>query len=696
MAMMARMRSLAPWFIITVGGLFVLFMVLSDSKLTDIIGQRSDAVGYINGEEISYQDFTQLVERARQNQVAQTGQEISEEQMDYFRDQVWEALVTQRLVDEKINELGITVSDEEISNLIMGENPPQFLKQNFIDSTGNFNREAYNTALFDPRNKEVLLQVEDQIRNQLIQQKLQDYFNASVIVTEDEIKEAFYDQAVKMNAEYLVFSIRDIADDMISFTEDDVKKYYEEHKEEYKVDEQRKIKYVLFQQKPSEEDTLAVSNNLKAIAAKIQNDTSSFKGYVEIYSDVPYSKDTVGISTLDPNSQDVLKNSAPGSIIGPVLTNRGYELYKLVDKVKSNDTFAKASHILIRFGDNKEEALAEATKAYERITKGEDFAAVAKEVSQDPSNAPIGGDLGWFGKNQMVKEFENAVFNGKIGVVQKPVETQFGYHVIKVTDKMSDKFVIEKISNKIDASATTIDKIYNDAGDFAYLADKNGFEEEAKTLNYEIKESIPFLETSGVVPGLGSNKALIKFAFENSVGSISDVFKVNAGYVVATVAEEMPAGYKTFDEVKAQVENIVKSEKKLAKSFELASQLKNNMGENTNLQEAASAFTYAKYNTATDFTRNSSVPGAGKDFALTDFAFEAELNKVAGPVKGQRASYLVKVTYRTKLAEGTYESQRGGFRDNLLAQKRTTYFSQWVQDLKKEADIEDLRYKYFR
>lgn len=696
MAMMARMRSLAPWFIITVGGLFVLFMVLSDSKLTDIIGQRSDAVGYINGEEISYQDFTQLVERARQNQVAQTGQEISEEQMDYFRDQVWEALVTQRLVDEKINELGITVSDEEISNLIMGENPPQFLKQNFIDSTGNFNREAYNTALFDPRNKEVLLQVEDQIRNQLIQQKLQDYFNASVIVTEDEIKEAFYDQAVKMNAEYLVFSIRDIADDMISFTEADVKKYYEEHKEEYKVDEQRKIKYVLFQQKPSEEDTLAVSNNLKAIAAKIKNDTSSFKGYVDIYSDVPYSKDTVGISALDPNSQDILKNSVPGSIIGPVLTNRGYELYKLVDKVKSNDTFAKASHILIRFGDNKEAALAEATKAYERIAKGEDFAAVAKEVSQDPSNAPMGGDLGWFGKNQMVKEFENAVFNGKVGVVQKPVETQFGYHVIKVTDKMSEKFVIEKISNKIDASASTIDKIYSDAGDFAYLADKNSFEEEAKTLGYEIKESIPFLETTGVVPGLGSNKALIKFAFENSVGSISDVFKVNAGYVVATVAEEMPAGYKTFDEVKAQVENLVKSEKKLAKSFELASQVKNNLGENTNLQEAAAAFNYAKYNTATDFTRNSSVPGAGKDFALTDFAFEAELNKVAGPVKGQRASYLVKVTYRTKLAEGTYESQRGGFRDNLLAQKRSTYFSQWVQDLKKEADIEDLRYKYFR
>lgn len=696
MAMMARMRSLAPWFIITVGGLFVLFMVLSDSKLTDIIGQRSNAVGYINGEEVSYQDFSQFVERARQNQVAQTGQEIKEEQMDFFRDQVWDAIVAQRLIDNKINELGIKVSDEEISNLIMGDNPPQFLKQNFIDSTGNFNRDAYNTALFDPRNKEILLQVEDQVRAQLIQQKLQDYFNASIIVTEDEIKEAFYDKAVKMNAEYFMVPVRNVADSMISFTEDDLKNYYDKHKDEYKVEEQRKIKYVLFETKPSEGDTISVRDNLIAIAEKIKNDTSTFKGYVEIYSDQPYSRDTVGVSNIDPNAQNALLSATDGSIVGPVLTSRGYELYRLLNKVKSNDTYARASHILFRFDDNKDSAKTEAMNAYNRIMAGADFAEVAKQLSQDPANAPKGGDLGWFGKNQMVKAFEDAVFNGKIGEVQKPIETQFGFHIVKVTDRTNSDLVIEKITNNIAVSAATIDKIYNKAGDFAYLAEKNDFEEEAAVLNYEVKESIPFLENSGLVPGVGSNKALVKFAFENGIGSISEVFKVNAGYVVAVVAEELKAGYKTFDEVKAQIENIVKTEKKLNKTFELAASVKNNLGESTNLKEAGNAFPYAEYNTATDFVRTASLPGAGKDFALTDFAFTAELNKVAGPVKGQRASYLVKVTYRTKLNEGTYELQREGFRNDLLDKKRSEYFTQWVQNLKNEADVEDLRYKYYR
>ena len=127
MGMMARMRSLAPWFIIAVGGLFVLFMVLSDSKLADIVSTRTNYVGSINGQDITYQDFSNLVEQYRSGQVAQTGQEIPESQMDMFRDQIWDNLVSQRLMDEKIEELGINVTDQEIISTIQGPNPPEII-----------------------------------------------------------------------------------------------------------------------------------------------------------------------------------------------------------------------------------------------------------------------------------------------------------------------------------------------------------------------------------------------------------------------------------------------------------------------------------------------------------------------------------------------------------------------------------------
>ena len=133
MGMMARMRSLAPWFIIAVGGLFVVFMVLSDSKIADVMANRTNNVGSINGEDITYQEFSNLVEQYRTNQVTQSGQEIPESQLEAFRDQVWDNMISQKLIDEKIKELGIIVTDEEIISTIQGPNPPEIITQYFID-----------------------------------------------------------------------------------------------------------------------------------------------------------------------------------------------------------------------------------------------------------------------------------------------------------------------------------------------------------------------------------------------------------------------------------------------------------------------------------------------------------------------------------------------------------------------------------
>ena len=196
MGMMAKMRSLAPWFIVTVGGLFVLFMVLSDSKIADAIGTRSNDLGKVNGEKISYQDFANLLDRYREFQLKQNGQEIPESQMDQFRDQVWESLVSQKLMEQKISEYDLNVSDNEIKDLLLGPNPPQSVTQYFIDSTGRFNREAYDAAIRNPQNKTAILQIEDQVRQQILQEKLTSLVNASAFVTDEEIRRKFDDDNV--------------------------------------------------------------------------------------------------------------------------------------------------------------------------------------------------------------------------------------------------------------------------------------------------------------------------------------------------------------------------------------------------------------------------------------------------------------------------------------------------------------------
>jgi parvulin-like peptidyl-prolyl isomerase len=695
MAMMARMRSLAPWFILSVGGLFVLFMVLSDSRISDIIGRRSNDVGSVNGEKISYQEFSDLLEQYRQYQQQQTGQEIPESQMDMLRDNVWESLVSQKLIAQKIEEFGIKVTDDEIKDVLLGPNPPASVTRFFTDSLGNFNRQAYESAIFNPQNKEAMKQVEEQVRQQLLQQKLQNTVTASVMVSESDIKQKFIEQTTKISADYIFIDANTIPEAQIKVTDEDIEKYYNKHKEDYKIEEQRKLKYVLFKKEASKGDTLEIKNNLTAIINKIKSDTSSFKTYVNIYSEQPYSKDSVELTRIPQGAQDAVAKATKGSIVGPLATTEGFIVYKVNDVLSSKNPVVRASHILIPFGNNKDDN-SEAMKIYNRIIKGESFESLAGKFSKDPGSARKGGDLGWFAKGAMVKEFENACFGGTIGQVQKPVKTQYGWHIIKVTGKSDKKFVVEKIVNKIQPSATTVDQLNENASDFAYLADKDGFEKVAKEFNYNVIETTPFIEKASAVPGLGVNKAIVVFAFENGVGDISPVFRVPLGFVVVTVSEEISEGYKSLEEVKEQVKSLVMMEKKIAKSLKIAKEIRSKLNSNPDFQIAKQIFPSARVDTANNFSPTGFVPNLGREFAFTNKVMETEINKISDAFSGTRGSFIVKVKSRTPFDKTAYSLQRNSLRDNLLSQKKGQIFNQWLAQVKEESDIVDERHLFFR
>lgn len=694
MGMMARMRSLAPWFIIAVGGLFVLFMVLSDSKLSDVVRNRSNNVGSINGQDISYQEFSNLVEQYRKNQVAQTGQEIPESQMDVFRDQVWNQMVSQKLVAEKVKELGIEVTDEEIINVIQGPNPPQVITQYFMDSTGTFNRQAYDQAIFDPNNKEAMLQTEELVRQQIIQKKLASYLNSAVIVSDNDVRRKFIEQNVKMSADYIFIDANSIPDSVASYSENDLKNYYNDHPDEFKIEAQRKLKYVLFSNAPTSDDSLSIERNLSAIVKKLIGDTTSFKTYVDIYSDVPYSLDTTTLSLLPDQAGKLIAEGKNGDIIGPVLSNEGYVVYKREGEIKSKETLARASHILIKTGEDPKIAKTKIDNIYKKLIKGADFAKVAKENSEDGS-ASRGGDLGWFGKGQMVKEFERAAFRGKIGKIQRPIKTQFGYHIIKVTGRTNKKYVVEKIVNQVRASATTLDRAFNNASDFSYIADKNDFDSEAELSKLSVKETISFNEKTKVIPGLGANNALLRFAFDNGIGDISSPFKLPAGYVVATVSEIIEAGEKPFEEVSESIKRKVIQEKKLEKTNSIAQDIKGKVSTN-NLKKATEIYSKARVATAKDFTSAGTIPGVGRDLAFAQASLEAPVNVLTGPVKTNRGSYLINVTGRTEIDSTLYSIQKTSLRNNLLSQKRSKVFTDWISSIKEKADIEDTRYLFYK
>src|SRR5664280_398886 len=492
MAMMAKMRSLAPAFILSVGALFVLFMVLSDSKLMEIFGAHGNTVGSVNGQDITYQEFVKAIDQQKENQKKQTGQDIDEENMDQFRDQVWDAVVNQTLIEDQIKKFGLSVSDYEVRDIILGENPPQVLKQNFIDSTGKFNRQAYDNAIMDPRNKAPLIQAEEYVKQTRLSEKLQSLLLASINVWENEIRKKFIDQNINLNAQYALVDINQFPDSDFKITDEDLKKYYDNNLVKYHIDAQRKLKYVSFSFVASSDDSSIIKRNLETILSKMKkSDTLTLKSAVEMYSSYPYSRDTMNISSLPASVVDKFINSLPGTIIGPAASNEGMVLYKLDNIVSGSAEFVKASHILINQGDDAAK-LAEAQKVYDQLKAGANFEQLAREKSGDKSNSEKGGELGWFGKGQMVPEFEKACFNGKVGELLQPVKTPYGYHIIKITGKSDKRFAVEKIIAPVKPSAATKDSKLSLAQDFSYIADKNGLEKEASLMKYQVLESTPF------------------------------------------------------------------------------------------------------------------------------------------------------------------------------------------------------------
>lgn len=697
MGMMARMRNLAPWFIISVGGIFILYMALMDTKVMEIFGARSNNVGSVNGRDITYQEYAAAIERYRENQQRQ-GMQVDDNQMESIREQTWEALVTQILLEQKIEEFGIKVTDQEIVDVVTGPNPPQFLTQYFTDSLGRFNREAYDAAIRDRRNSTAMVQAEEVLRQQLLQEKLQNYVLGTINVSENEIRRQFADQNINITADYVFVDIGKMSDKEITFNDSDLKAYYDKHLNEYKVEAQRKIKYVLFRIAPSKDDTNAVVKNLQAILKKSEDEKIPFKQLVQDYSTQPYKVDTTNISMLPPNVIAALAKASAGQIVGPIVSWEGFTLYNVVAKItESQRTAVKASHILIPFdpaNGGEEAALKTATELYDRLVKGEDFGKLAREYSKDPGSAANGGDLGWFGRQRMVKEFEDACFSGAINQIQKPVKTSYGYHIIKVTDASNDKVVLEKLVNKIETSASTSDKIYNDANDFSYIANENGFDKEAKMLKYKVIESGAFTEEAGVIPGLGLNRSLIKFIFNGSIGDISEVYKVAAGYVVCTITSSEKAGFRPFEELKETIKSQVIREKKVEKAMKIAADLKKKI--NGDFNAAYNVYPQATVALGVTFTPGGTIPSLGREYGLLNYGVDGKVGVISDPVKGTRGAFIVKITNRTQFDENAYAVQRNIIRDNLIQFRKQRLISEWMQKIRKEADIEDNRYKFYR
>ena len=699
---MTKIRENLTTFFSVFAGLFVVYIVLDWGM--DITGRKrgrqlakSQEIGEINGEAISYKEFSELVRQASDNQKTQTGTEPDETQMRSIRDQTWGQIVEGRLYDEQVRKLGITVPDKEIYDWLMGENPPEFLTRQFTDSTGNFNRMNYESTIRNPSNKARMVQLEAALKKQREREKLQSLILAGVQVPEIDILQRFMDQNIKMEGDYILFNPDVLVkDDEVKTTEEDLRKFYNEHSEEYKVEATRKLKYVLFNTAPSKSDTERVTSLIDDIT-KRSAAGADFVELAKTYSESPVT-DSVFVKhgTMSQDKENAIFAAKAGEVLSPTKEFDGYHIVKVLEFRQGTDEFLHASHILIKpQGSDSAGALKRARELTAEAKRGGDFAELARKNSEDKGSGARGGDLGWFGKGRMVKEFEEAAFKAKIGQIVGPIKSAFGYHIIKVVARDNREVRFADVRLPVHVGTQTKEDVEQRALDFSVLAKQGDFAREAGQSKYNVVET-PAFQKDAAIPGIGSNSFLNKFAFNDKVGTVTDVVTLPNGFGVFMVSEVKNAGIRPFDELKTSVEARVKRERKMDKVRQLASELRGSLAQGDSLQAITRKRTDLPVVHLNSITLNAGIPGVGQDPSLTGGISALKAGEISKPIDGLRGVYLVRLTTKTAFDSTAYSAQKDILRNQLLSERKNRFLSDWSENLKKSSAIVDNRDLFYR
>lgn len=342
-----------------------------------------------------------------------------------------------------------------------------------------------------------------------------------------------------------------------------------------------------------------------------------------------------------------------------------------------------------------------ATAIYERAKEGEEFATLANEYSVDPGNQGTkGGDLGWFGKGQMVKEFEKAAFTAKKGEIIEPVKSNFGYHIIYVRDKKvengEEKVLASHILLKIEISSTTLSNLKRDATLFSYDAQDNGFSSAVSEHNLDIGNHKKMNEEGFSIKGLGGLRAGVRFAFNSKVGDVSDILENDQYFSVFTLDTIIAPGFKSYEEVQAQIKSTLKKTKVMAATLDEANKLLLTIsGKDIKLDDAIDE------DSELDAIKNESkqlVQGftsIGRSNYVTGALLAAKPGEILGPLETGRGHAIIELKEISVFDSTEYEVQKESLRKTIFNQKQNQFFQAWLDDLKENAEIVDNRKFYF-
>lgn len=682
-------------------GAFIVGSDLFGSGPNSIFGGQDKEVGDIAGTSISLEDYQIAIQERKNSYILNFGRQPGERENPTLESQAWEALISRNAIQPEYEKVGIRVTTDEVWDMLQGKNVDENIKASFTDSTGRFDRGRLISYLKSVEAMPVTS--EQRIRWDIFRNDLQPsrerlkYENLLIktnYVTEAEAERDYHNQNDVAEVKFLYIPYFAASDSLVTVSDSELKAYYEKNKKKYKVETTRSMSYVAFDVNPSAEDTLTIREEITRMSNDIKTITEDSL-YALSNSDAatPFGKYT--IASLPPTLLNQRASLTQGQVIGPLLEDGKYRVYKISKIGKDTIYTFRASHILIKWDtdtpEGRKAAKEKAQKILKDIKAGASFADKAREFGTDAS-ASSGGDIGWFVSGQMVKEFEKPVADArKTGVLNDVVETDFGYHLIDVTNlKDNTYYNVVILEREIAPSDETLNTVLRKADAFATdLSGVEEFKEKAKKEGLSVFDANDVGTAERRINNLGEARQMVTWLFrEATVGKVSTVFDLTDTYVVAVMTGETEKGFKPFDKVKDEITPLVRNE---AKGKYIQEKLK---GKTEPLEELAKLFPRdAVVNSMSDLKLNTnSMPTVGYDPVVIGAVFSLDNGKRSLPLAGENGVVVVDLQAKTEApAIGDFTM----FKNQLLQALSTRGGYYITEALKEAAKVEDKRYKFY-
>jgi peptidyl-prolyl cis-trans isomerase D len=706
MAILQDLREKAGPLLAIVIGISLLLFIVSDFFGSNT-SQRRKANKYyqlatIDGESVSYQEFEARVQDLADIYKMSGSTEINEEMMQSLREQVWQQMLSEKLMGKTFRQVGLGVSPDEVEMLVFGDDRHPIVRQLFTDpGTGTFNESFLVNFLkateTDDATKKYWLFFEDQIINDRLNTKLVNLMSKGLYVTgkQSEYENSLHENTVSFS--YMVRNYASIPDSLVKVTSDEIRSYYDKHKDQFKRGASRDIEYITFEIAPSEEDiketeTWAVNEkeNFAAATEVIQ--------YINLTADTRYTGSYLTMDDLPESLRPLAETGDKTTVLGPYLEDETFKLARIIDIADRPDS-VRAAHILLSPNANRTLAQArkEADSLIALVRSGIDFNLLAMANSDDQGSAQVGGDLGWFSEGMMVIPFNNACFSNKKGDIVT-AETTYGIHIIKIIDQSRRvrKYDIGIVDRQIIPGSMTTQRIYSDASYFA--GNNETYEKFNKAVaegNLNKKLALNVTPDQKELPGLTQSRELVMALFQNSkAGSIitdnsnQAVFELPDQYVVAYCSRAQEEGVAPVEDVASEIRFILAKKKK---AEIIAAEMKKLEAEGKSLNEIAAHYNTTVQDASGINFRSYSIPGAGIEPALISAASASEAGKLSKPVEGNNGVYMFMVSEVTPVAAEDLEMVKE--RMNSSYQIRASYEA--YQALRDKNEVKDMRYKFY-